>query len=91
MGISAGKPVAVADGHKTTTFLPMKKVPGAPLDKELLKSKNHPSYIPSRTLINHANQAVIEANKNGISHNNAHVGNVMVTQGQGKLVSYGYD
>ena len=91
MGLSAGKPVAVADGHQTMTAMPMKKVEGAPLYKELQKGRGDPSYISSHTLLHNAKNAIDDANNKGIQHNDAHSANIMVTKTGGKLIDYGYD
>lgn len=90
MGLSAGKPVVVANGSKTMTALPMKKVAGAPLVDELLKGRGHPTYISSHTLVNNAKNAINETHDKGILHNDAHPGNVMVTKTGGKMIDYGY-
>ena len=91
MGISAGKPVVVAEGFDTKTYMPMKKVHGAPLHKEIVKGREDPSYIPTHLLLYNAKNAIDETNNNGISHNDAHVGNIMVTKTGGKMIDYGYD
>ena len=93
MGISAGKPVAVSNGHVSTTYMPMKKVEGASLEQELYKGKGilgNKSYIPTHTLLSHAKAAINEANNNGINHNDTQPGNILVTKKGAKLIDYGY-
>ena len=89
MGISTGKPVIVSDGYKTTTYLPM-KVEGESLRLALLRSRTDPKYISSHILLENAKNAIIETNKNGISHNDARPENIMVTKTGAKMVNYGY-
>jgi tRNA A-37 threonylcarbamoyl transferase component Bud32 len=88
MGISAGKPVAVSDGLQSKTYLPMKKVEGVPLSKELQKDRTDPSYISSHKLLDNTKQAIFDTNSAGITHNNANVDKVMVTEGKGKMIDY---
>lgn len=91
MGLDAGKPVVVSNGLNNSVYLPMKKVEGSPLHEALGKGTDHPSYVPSHTLLDNAKKAINETNSKGISHNDAHVGNVMVTKNGGKMIDYGYD
>ena len=41
--------------------------------------------------MNNAKNAINDTNRNGISHNDTHAGNIMVTKTGGKVIDYGFD
>lgn len=90
-GLSAGKPVTKTNNYGGgESYIPMKKVEGNTLAKELQKEGNDKTKIPSKVLLANSRAEVNRVNNQlGILHNDMHPENILATKNKSTAVDYG--